>query len=697
MFTNTSLIKEEEKNFFRTEFGTFEIDYSERLNLLGTPSHLNIVDLLIMLYQYHFEISESYIEKIKEVFSDRKNFIKFRNEDLKALCYYYNKFKLYEDNVMISNLFYSTFFIKKDDEIKEMRSVFSNVSYNTFLYTLKENLNHKFNLPRMILFFPKVYFEKKDTLEILATTKFTFKTLNIFDEVNLFFDKSNIEKTFSFISTLPKEKVVKYIKPNESEVFINVIAEFINNSYFDDAIFASLFIPFRTILENKVPLHIKKLLIDDIGRKYKGLCLDIFENELSSLTNEEIVKLFSYSTKSKISEYLRKLYKCNHSIFNDKNIIIILIKEGYNILNYLDIENLSHNDFEFLKEYFNLDLESDAVRVKLHPNINNKYKFEYGKNETIPNGYNKEAYLSLKLSNKYDQFLFQFLISGSDIELIYDNYYEQYKKLMVKKYGEEKFLQIDTIYHFLRFILVEKKVNNEIVMPNLETIYKKLNLNNVKIEHLRNLMCTVDPKYTDKINNFLEKQRKKALAIYNTIINLHLNGEKMENILVKLGYNKESLISEIVKMRNLYKEEKRTIISVLIKEHYILTVGDIIGIIEEMEESELTLDGVIRFNGINKTYIYESFRKIIYSDFELHDKIKNSLFNNKKRGFKKYIKLAYYITTFDFNDEEDFKNMFPEFDLDEMIENAEKLDKRNLVNRLKKLKSNIKPKIKQIS
>ena len=690
------LNREYETQLINTEFGKFVINYSDYL-LLKSIREYNPIDMLMGLYEIGVEVDISYKEKIKSIFDDKKSFYASKKNNIKALCHYYNKFKLYQYSNIISNLFSHTYCSTDETEIQELKNVFSKVSYNTVLCILRERLEYNSSISRIILLFPKKYIEKENTIEMIASTNITFKSIGFFDNIKIRYFKDNIEKSFSFISLLPKEGVVKYIKPSESEIFIDVIANLINEDYFDDFLFSSLFLPYKNVLKEKVPFHIRRMLIDKITKRHKSFSFKIFEDSLSLLTKEEIEKLFANSTKTTIEEYLGKLYKCNHPIFEDKNFLTKLVMDGFNILKFVDIERLSKEELKLVKEYYNLDLVSDKVRVKLHPNINNKYKFEYEKDEMLPNGINREDFLSLRLNNKYDKFLFEFLINGSDIEILYTNYYNSYKNSIIKKYGEEKFLQIDTIYHFLKFILAEKRVNNEILMPNLEKIYNHLKLTNLQIEHIRNLMCTLDPSYEERINRFLIRQRNIAVSKYNYIVKMHLNGENINKTLEMIGLNKEELISDIIKMRNLYKEEKKTLIDLLRNEKYVITIGDILGFLQEMEENDYTIDEVLRLNGINKKYFYDLYKNMIYTNPELHAKIKEMLLNNKKRGFKKYIRFVYYITTLDFNDEEDFKNMFPELDLDKMIENMEKLEKNTLVRKLQEIKRKIQYKAKQIS
>ena len=218
----------------------------------------------------------------------------------------------------------------------------------------------------------------------------------------------------------------------------------------------------------------------------------------------------------------------------------------------------------------------------------------------------------------------------------------------------------------------------------------------MQVRHIKELMVTIDSSYEERINRFLIRQRNIAISKYNAIVRMHLDGINISEAFSKLGLKKDEVISQIIKMRNLDKKEKRALINLLKEEKYVITIGDILCLLQEMEENDYTIDDALRLNGINKKYFYTIYKELIYTNPELHVKIKEALLNNKKKGLKKYIRLAYYITTFEFNNEDDFKTMFPNLDLDKMIENMEKLEKKSLVTKLKELKLNIKPEVKTL-
>ena len=449
-------------------------------------------------------------------------------------------------------------------------------------------------------------------------------------------------------------------------------------------------------LNERVPFNIKILLIDNIINRYYSSSFDIFEDEVSLLSIDIILKIFSSCDNKEIFDILGKLCEYNHPIIKDKETLFNLLKRGCNIIPFINLDELTLKEINEIKKYLHIDLDSDKVRVKLHPNINNKYKFEYENEEMLPNGINREAFLKLKLNNKYDKFLFEFLIYSSDIELLYTNYYNSYRNSIIKKYGEEKFKKLDDIYNFMKFVLTEIKLKDELVMPNLEIIYQKLNLTNNQVRHIKELMVTIDSKYEERINRFLIRQRNMAISKYNAIVRMHLDGINISEALSKLGLKKDEVISQIIKMRNLDKKEKKTLINLLKEEKYVITIGDILGILQEMEENDYTIDEILRLNGINKKYFYTIYKELIYTNPELHAKIKEALLNNKKKGFKKYIRLAYYITTFEFNNEDDFKTMFPNINLDKIIEDMEKIDNMSIVSELCKIRENIKNKQKTI-
>lgn len=698
MYTHIYPFKDNNKLYLRTEFGMFEINNLIYNSILEENKNIRYSDLFIKLFEYKLTITDFYFDTAKEYFINVSSDYSFFKKNNDAYIYYFNKFKLYEDADMMNSLLYNVYTTNKYS--KNIEDIFHKMSYNIFLSVLRSNLLPYCSLGTISLLIslsPTSYTEKEDVLEILAHTKYSFSKLGLFKKRNVVIDRSLIKNMFSFIKTLPKEEIQIYIKKDENPLFIDIISEYINTNYFNDFSFAHLFLPFKMTLRDKVPFYIRLQLIDEIGKRYYGLCYEIFEKDFNLLSKENVLKLLSYCGNENINVFMDKLSDCNHPIMNDKNIMFELLKKGYNILPYIDFDNLSIDEINLLQEHYKIELNNDVKKVKIHPKIKNKYKFEYELDEVLPNGQVKDNFLGSVLESSTEKFLFEFLISSNDIEIIYDNYYEQYKNLMIKKYGEEKFSKLDNIYHFLKFILIEKKTNNELVMPNLERIYKNLNLTNLQVEHIRNLMCTIDSSYSEKIDRFLMRQRTLALSKYNTIVKMHLNGNNISNILEEAGLNKEELISQILKMRNLYKEEKRALINLLKKEKYILTIGDILGLLQEMEENDYTIDEALRLNGINKKYFYTIYKELIYTNKELHNKIKESLLNNKKRGFKKYIRLAYYITSLEFNDEEEFKNMFPKINLDEMIKSMEKLGKINLVKNLQVIKQTIKSKIKQIN
>ena len=166
---------------------------------------------------------------------------------------------------------------------------------------------------------------------------------------------------------------------------------------------------------------------------------------------------------------------------------------------------------------------------------------------------------------------------------------------------------------------------------------------------------------TKKIRSDIELLiRKNALIsdeFFKAIVNNRQNEEAMKEIVGKLGYTKNNFFDKVKKHRYWDKSQKKEVLMALsqyFKTKTVITVYDIIDLLEEMEEKGLTKEEILKDHKIEPRFFDKLYNELRETNPELFELIKNKFHQNSLRGFKKLLMLYHAIMNSNITDAEEF-------------------------------------------
>ena len=194
-------------------------------------------------------------------------------------------------------------------------------------------------------------------------------------------------------------------------------------------------------------------------------------------------------------------------------------------------------------------------------------------------------------------------------------------------------------------------IKNIINSKHLDEIYLSDNFDISDIKVINFIINYLEEKKVDctninkRINYLKQEGQKREIYIYNQILANKDNEQKLNELLAKLNVNKDNFF-EFIKIRKYLDKKMKEAALLALAKHFktgYISIYDIIDLMQEMSERELTIDEILKEKEIDKKLFYSIYDKFREENLEMYELISKSLNDNKIRGFKKIIKLYYAI------------------------------------------------------
>ena len=242
------------------------------------------------------------------------------------------------------------------------------------------------------------------------------------------------------------------------------------------------------------------------------------------------------------------------------------------------------------------------------------------------------------------------------VEKLYNTYYMSYQK--------NAKAENESLYDFIGAILFSKN--------NFKNVVFNSDYSAVEIRQLLGALSSYNhPKkaeikqfYTD----FLTQESLKWNKICSWFINNRQNSELISERLATYKLTEETAYNFILKNKFLSKLQKTDLIGVL-DYHFGkgLRLIDIIELLEEMCDKELTLDEILVEKDIEKGTFMKLYHRSAEQNPDLYSFIAEKLQKNKIRGFKKMIKLGYSILSSDASSFAEYNQKYPNHSIEEVL------------------------------
>lgn len=416
-----------------------------------------------------------------------------------------------------------------------------------------------------------------------------------------------------------------------------------------------LLIPIEMFLQNE------NILSNTTNRGYEQLLyyLNIYQNdgfnfdknvELRYRMNmcndkDDITSLYgdnenNYYIKRHMEEFKKYLLEIDYNIN---------LKEGYNYLkkNYseeLDNEYClklykNYPRLFYLDDQFKLiakSIKNKSEKIKLYNDkeINLVYH-DYDIYNDIPVG------IITKNGNIKDPFLLEYLRKNDLFVKLYKMYFKNYIKIS----PPEK----QNIKDFIDYLLLNKKTFIRII--------NNVNFTISEVDQFISLKQYLSIENQNKFDEFFKiyqkNEREKWIEIHNELVR---NSKEKNQILEKYNLDNDNSYKIILGNKFINKDIKSYILENM--NLNCLKVIDIIDLIDEMQEKNLTIDEILKEKNISKESFTKLYNESLKNNPFLYDYIKNGLSKNKKRGFYKLIKLGYVVLKSDLKTEEEYNEKF---------------------------------------
>lgn len=476
-------------------------------------------------------------------------------------------------------------------------------------------------------------------------------------------------------------------------------------------------VSFEHLLHRKDFLDLRDDFLQTLEKLYSSTFLKYASKELK--INKQFILFvceiypvnFDYISEELKSdkEFILELCRCNDSIFryigekfkNDKDVVLVACRRSwYNFLFVSGSENLT-NDREFIKKMVDINpliimytkykddkeialkavskngnvlfylsdrlKEDDDILLKALQKSSNAKVFT-----RLPLKIRtQKKFFMMALNNSYNEYYlpeYKDLLKDKDVvnailsnnklvKLLYKKYYKNYadKLKETNKYN---------IYDFVKYCLTNKDIIFNLYYPNGID------------EDLKGEIISLLFFYGKDVENRFDTLKREVVVvcrnanvkIYNDIVKNKNDEKKLIYILNKNGLNQNNIYDFIINNVYLDKQMKEALYTI-IETYYgkVITVSDIIDLINNMLDNELSLEEMFRDNVvlkekvISKKLFYRLYNDTIESNPFLHDYIKNALDKNKRRGFKKILKLGNTILARKFNSLDEYNVIFSKY------------------------------------
>ncbi len=418
--------------------------------------------------------------------------------------------------------------------------------------------------------------------------------------------------------------------------------------------------------KDKTEDEIVDLIIDEKILKDYDI-YDISNILLSLPSNINIGELFKklfikepHTYRKNLNIVLDSIYE--HDCFiNDeefcKEIIRKRISNNYRIYNndcLYSFFNKYKDDEEFVKQLINDYL--DSVVFSLDKKFLTENQFKYG----IDLAKSRGTILSAKYYDSYIEYIL--LHNGSKLlEKLRAKFGKSYEQYATKNKID---VNDDSLFLYKMFtsnVLVDILSNDYYNENDVVAVKAFINYFKDRTDY------NVDGLY-ERVNSLGQKYALLALKEVTKIFNSNSNNPEFEEILTSYGYTKENFFKKVCNKKYLDKKLKESLLLKL-GGYYrtnIITASDIMDIMLEMHERQLTINQILKEKSINKSFFDKIYMEAKERNPILFDYIHSLLKENSIRGFKKLLKLYYSLMDFS-GDKEAFINQYNE-EPEEMIE-----------------------------
>ena len=242
------------------------------------------------------------------------------------------------------------------------------------------------------------------------------------------------------------------------------------------------------------------------------------------------------------------------------------------------------------------------------------------------------------------------------IEKLYNAYYAGYQKIA----KPEK----ESIFDFIRMIMLSEN-NFKNVIQNQD----------ISAKEVRRLVGIVSLFSSPKVNQFKEfysnyfrEQTLKWNKVYALFVNNRNNYQQIADFLTQLNLTEETAYNYFLRNKFFDKKQKTTLIQIL--DLYYgkgLRVIDVVDIISEMAERELTIDKILEEKEIEKKIFMDLYHRTAKSNPALYEFIANNLKKNQIRGFKKIIRLGYMVLNSNISSLEEYNQKIQTYTFDSLL------------------------------
>lgn len=242
------------------------------------------------------------------------------------------------------------------------------------------------------------------------------------------------------------------------------------------------------------------------------------------------------------------------------------------------------------------------------------------------------------------------------IEKLYNAYYSGYQKIA----KPEK----ESIFDFVRMIMLsENNFKNVIQNQDISAIEVKRLISIVslfkspKINHFKNFY-----------SNYFKEETLKWNKVYSLFVNNRNNHQQITDFLTKLNLTEETAYNYFLRNKFFDKKQKTTLIQIL--DLYYgkgLRVIDIVDMISEMSERELTIDRILEEKEIEKKTFMDLYQRAAKTNPALYDFIANNLKKNQLRGFKKVVRLGYMVLNSNISSLEEYNLKVQGYSFDKLL------------------------------
>ena len=405
------------------------------------------------------------------------------------------------------------------------------------------------------------------------------------------------------------------------------------------------------------------------------------------LQYKQKIKIIEYENKIEQVNELERIVGFKFKNIKDKDELIRIIKEEANKINY-DAAHYHNNYNNHTDRYIYMDfIYSNLVPKKMQHNLD---------------------FITSLLEGFLGSFPFVYkYIDKKDINTILDKYYIDVYKKFKKFINEEEFEYVIKLvkksdsFISRRRELYDSDIEWSLARCNSRLLYKlkakywdyflekaeksgiepddnsflksilKSNIlkkiylsgyyDNNDVDAINTLLNTFEhemdcSKIRKNIADYKREISQREVGICNYLVINKDNPEKIDELLAELKVTKDNYFTYIKERKFLDSKLKESALLILGK-HFktnTISVYDIIEMLQEMEDRELTLDEILIDRNINKKIFYNIYDRFKEENPEMFQFIQEALSKNQIRGFKKLLKLYYSIINSGINKYDDF-------------------------------------------